>query len=279
MFGDPESLSTEGAAGRAVGGEAGDSDESPEARLVRGGFPTLLVQPSARRRRAWLSQYIDVIASRDLVDTLEARRPELARPLLDLAAARTGRLLNIAEMSRSLSVNVPTLRTYLHHLELLFVVERLAPWSTNRSHRIVKTPKLHVTDSGLCSALLGVDADTLRTERELFGQLLETWVVQELRRQATWHEHEHRFFHFRDRDGHEVDLVIERYGRAVAGVEVKASATVRSADMRGLQRLAGLAGDRFVGGTLVYLGDHVLTLGDNLRAVPLSAVWDPAPAR
>ena len=103
--------------------------------------------------------------------------------------------------------------------------------------RLVKTPKLHVGDTGLACALLGVDARALTADRELLGQLLETFVFQELRRQASWHEDPLSFFHFRDRDDFEVDIVIERGARELAGVEVKAAATVRAGDFRGLRKL------------------------------------------
>ena len=101
----------------------------------------------------------------------------------------------------------------------------------------MKTPKLHAGDTGLASALLGVDAAALSADRELLGQLLETFVFQELRRQASWHEAHLEFFHFRDRDYFEVDIVIERGAREIVGVEVKASATVVPGDFRGLRKL------------------------------------------
>ena len=246
-------------------------------RVVRGGFPPLTTRRTPARRRRWLNDYLEVLATRDIAETFGARHPEVTRSLLGLAAARTASLLNVDDVASSLAVARGTVDRYLHHLELLFLVERLAPWSTNRGHRLVKTPKLHVTDTGLCSALLGMNPSTLREEREVAGKLLETFVLQELRRQATWHEEEHRFFHYRDKDKVEVDIVVERHGRSVAGVEVTSSATVGPRDFRGLRRLAELAGERFAGGVLLYAGEHVVPLGPTLRAVPVSALWtEPA---
>ena len=79
-------------------------------------------------------------------------------------------------------------------LERVFVIERLPPWHHTRLSRLVKTPKLHVGDTGLACALLGVDAAGLAADRPLLGQMLETFVFQELRRQASWHEAPLRFF-------------------------------------------------------------------------------------
>jgi predicted AAA+ superfamily ATPase len=89
----------------------------------------------------------------------------------------------------------------------------------------VKTPKVHLGDTGLACALLGVSGAALAADRPLLGQLLETFVFQELRRQASWYAEPLTFWHYRDRDGVEVDIVIEAGAHAVAGVEVKAGAT------------------------------------------------------
>jgi hypothetical protein len=162
----------------------------------------------------------------------------------------------------------------IRSLDRLFLIEELPPWHTNRLSRLVKTPKLHLGDPGLASALLGLDAAALAKDRQAFGQMLETFVFQELRRQASWDEDEFRFHHFRDRDGAEVDVVIERGAREVAGVEVKASATVRAEDFRGLRRLREAAGARFAPGAVVYDGETSASFGDGLFAVPIRMLWE-----
>jgi hypothetical protein len=155
----------------------------------------------------------------------------------------------------------------------VFLLEELPPWHSNRLSRLVKTPKLHIGDTGLASALLGADAAALKADRALLGQLLETFVFQELRRQASWHEDPMTFFHFRDRDGFEVDIVIERGARGVSGVEVKAAATVTAADFRGLRKLKEAAGKRFASGVVLYDGETSAGFGDAMYAVPIRAMW------
>ena len=134
-------------------------------------------------------------------------------------------------------------------------MERLEPWHNNRLKRLVKTPKLHLGDTGLACALLGVDPKALRADWVLLGQLVETFAYQELRRQAGWHDSPLRFFHYRDKDGAEVDIVIERGAGLVAGIEVKAGGTVTNADFRGLRKLASATGERFVAGVVLYDGE------------------------
>ena len=99
-------------------------------------------------------------------------------------------------------------------------------------------------------------------------------MFQELRRQASWHDAPFDFFHYRDKDQAEVDIVIERGALAVAGVEVKAAATVTRTDFRGLRRLKNAAGDRFAGGVLLYDGETCASFGDGLFAVPLRTLWE-----
>jgi predicted AAA+ superfamily ATPase len=103
---------------------------------------------------------------------------------------------------------------------------------------------------------------------------VETFAFQELRRQASWYEETLTFTHFRDRDGAEVDIVIERGVRAVAGVEVKTGATVTAADFRGLRKLQAAAGKRFVAGVVLYDGEMVAPFGEGLFAVPVRMVWE-----
>ena len=119
-----------------------------------------------------------------------------------------------------------------------------------------------------------MDVAALASDRVIFGQILETFVYQELRRQASWHEDEIRFHHFRDRDGYEVDIVLERGARELVGVEVKLSATVASPDFRGLRRLKETAGKRFVGGVVLYDGEIAGSFGDGLFAVPIRSLWE-----
>ena len=152
------------------------------------------------------------------------------------ASSQTARLFNLADLSSPLQLSRPTIGAHTAILERLILIERLPHWHSNRLSRLVKTPRLHVGDTGLAAALLGADTAALSTDRELLGQLLETFVFQELRRQASWHDARGTFFHFRDKDGAKMGVVIERGVRALAAVEVKAAATVRPAAFRGLRK-------------------------------------------
>lgn len=243
-------------------------------RIVAGGYPAALVRPAGRRRTAWYRDYLDALIQRDVRDLARISSLDALPRLLALAAAQTARLLNVTDLAAPFQLSRPTISDYVTLLERVFLLETLPPWHSNRLSRLIKTPKVHLGDSGLASALLGVDAAALAADRPLLGQLLETFVYQELRRQASWHEEPLAFFHYRDKDAAEVDVVIERGARALAGVEIKAAATVTPADFRGLRKLKQAAGERFASGVVLYDGQVSASFGDRMHAVPLRALWE-----
>ena len=265
LFGDGFGV----AAGRRLGPELGE-------RIAAGGYPAALARPPGERRARWYANYLDAVVQRDSRDLARISRLDALARLLEVAATQTGRLFNASRLASPFQLSLPTIRDYLVLLERLFLLERLAPWHSNRLKRLVKTPKLHIGDVGLACALLGADAETLRADRGLLGQLAETFVYQELRRQAGRHRGILRFFHFRDKDGAEVDIVIEGRGGRVAGVEVKAGSTVADADFRGLRKLAAATGERFAAGVVLYDGEISAGFGHRLGAVPIRRLWETA---
>ncbi|MBX3175700.1 MAG: ATP-binding protein [Gemmatimonadaceae bacterium] len=243
-------------------------------RIVSGGFPTALARSSAQRRATWYRDYVETLVQRDVRDLARIASLDALPRLLTLAAGQTAHLLNVSDLAAPFQLSRPTIRDYVTLLERIFLLEELPPWHSNRLSRLIKTPKLHVTDTGVACALLGLDEAALSEDRGTLGQLLETFVVQELRRQASWRDDDLRFHHLRDKDGVEVDLVIEQGARALAAVEVKASATVTASDFRGIRKLQTALGKRFAGGVVLYDGEASVSFGDGLYAVPIRALWE-----
>jgi len=243
-------------------------------RIVAGGYPPALTRPAGRRRATWYRDYLDAIVQRDVRDLARIGTLDALPRLLALAAAQTARLLNVTDLAAPFQLSRPTIRDYVILLERVFLLETLPPWHSNRLSRLIKTPKLHIGDTGLACALLGLDSTSLLADRPVLGQLLETFVFQELRRQASWHDAPLAFFHYRDKDGVEVDIVIERGARELVGVEVKAGATVTANDFRGLRKLKEATGKRFVAGVVLYDGEMSASFGECMYAVPLRALWE-----
>lgn len=247
--------------------------EELAARIAAGGFPAALARRTAARRRQWYVDYVDAMVQRDLRDLSRIGSLRTIPKLLKLAASQTARLFNVSDLAAPFQVSRPTIRDYVTLLERIFVVDELPPWHSNRLKRLVKTPKLHLADTGLACALLGVTAADIWQDRSLLGQMLETFVYGELRRQASGIGEPVDFAHYRDKDGAEVDIVIEHAGARVSGVEVKASSTVHPTDFRGLRRLREATGKRFSCGVVLYDGEVTAGFGDGMFAVPLATLW------
>ena len=241
--------------------------------IVSGGYPPALARPAGRRRANWYRNYIDAQVQRDIGDISRISGLNAMPRLLTQAATQTAQLFNLSNLAAPFQLSRPTIGDYISLLERVYLLERLPSWHNNRGKRLVKTPKLHLGDTGLAGALLGVSARTLRGDRALLGTLLETFVFQELRRQATWHDEPVDFFHYRDKDQYEVDVVMESGGQ-VAGVEVKAGATVTQSDFRGLHRLQVACGGRFAAGVVLHDGETCVGFGEGMYAVPLRLLWE-----
>ena len=243
-------------------------------RAVLGGFPAVRQLASARLRTAWYGDYVRTMLQRDLV---ELRRPgrlvDLPR-LVQLVLARTSQELVMSAMADSLRLTVDTVKDYLGLLETLYLFHAIPSWSGSFGNRAIKRPKIHAVDTGLAAATLNTSVDDLRRpESPYAGPLLETFVVGELARQLSWNEVPARLFHWRDRDGHEIDLIAESSDGRVAAVEVKAARDVDERDFRHLLTLRDRIGDRFVNGVVLHLGERPLAFGDRLTALPVGAMW------
>ena len=249
----------------------GNAPSLPE-RLVAGGYPEPLKR-NPERARQWHRQYLRTLIERDVQDIARVRDVGAIGRLLETLALRNAELLNISSLGNELDLRRETIEHYLSILERLFLIRRLPAWHRNEAKRLVKTPKIHLLDSGLAATLSGLTTADWLPRRARFGHLLESFVVQQIVAQAGWTNPELRFWHYRDKDQVEVDVVITR-GRKTWGIEVKSAASVDASEARGLRQLAALAGADFQGGVLLYAGTQILPLGDpRFCAVPLNRLW------
>ncbi|NQV16520.1 ATP-binding protein [bacterium] len=244
-------------------------------RVVRGGYPEPFKRVNIARNRTWYRNYTTTIIERDLQDIAKIHNIGSMPKLLKMLANQTAQLINVSEIAPAFQLSKPTLKHYTELLNRIFMVEFLQPFFRNRIKRLVKTPKVHITDTGLACSIMNISAEQLQSDPGKFGHILETFVYNELRRQASWLVEDIEFFHFRDKDGYEVDIVLEDNQGKVVGVEVKASATIRENDFVGLKRLQRLIGKQLSMGIVLYLGDRLISLGHGLYAAPISALWEP----
>lgn len=243
-------------------------------RVCAGGFPEIARLPVSARR-AWFANYVRTVTQRDITELSGARKADQLPRLLRLLAARTASELVVSNVHEAAGFGGrQTTEDYIGFLGMTYLVHRLPAWSRNLTTKVKRHPKIYVSDTGLAAHLMGKEPAALaRPDDPARGPLVETFVVNELRKQVGWVGADVTLHHFRDRDGVEVDVVIETADGRVAGIEVKSGATVTRADARWLGWLRDKLGDRFVAGVVLYAGDRPVAFGDRLTAVPLSYLW------
>ena len=246
-------------------------------RVLRGGYPEAITRVSAKRRMAWARQYVDALIQRDVLDVAGIDKLDLLPRFLSALAQTAGQMCNYSQLAGQVGLDGKTAARYAGVFETMYLLKRVDVWARNRLSRVVKTPELQFIDAGLLAMLINLGIEEVRRDRSRFGQVLETFVFGELLKHTTSAEGDYQLLYYRDADKVEVDIVIENAAGQLVGVEVKASATVKASDLRGLRKLAALAGDQFKMGVLLYDGAETLPLGDGIWAAPLSSLWGTAP--
>ena len=242
-------------------------------RVLRGGYPEAISRANPKRRVTWARQYIDSIIQRDVRDVAGIEKLDQLPRFLRALAQMAGRMCNYTQLGGQLGLDGKTASRYIGVFEQMYLLKRIDVWARNRLNRVVKTPKLQFVDSGLLATLLDLTAEEIQQDRSRFGNALETFVFGELLKHTTTADGDYRLMYYRDADKYEVDIVIENAAGKLVGVEVKAAATVKESDLRGLKKLATLAGSQFKMGVLLYDGTETMPLGDGIWAAPLSTLW------
>ena len=248
-------------------------------RMARGGFPLALEASEAARTR-WFDDYLALCLERDLLELGRVRRPAALGPLLSRLAAQTAQVLNMSRAGEDVGLPTSTAADYVKLFESSFLVRLVPAWGRTLRAATASRPKVHIVDSGLASRLLRLPPDKLAgldpTALQQFGHLLETFVVGEVLKQASWMQHRPHLGHWRTHDGTGVDLVVED-GRdgSVVGIEVKAGTRIRAEDRRGLQKLKETLGERFRAGVIFHTGVHSVRYADDERiiALPIDRLW------
>lgn len=241
--------------------------------VLRGGYPEAISRTNARRRTVWARQYIDALIQRDVRDVAGIDKLDQLPRFLRSLAQVSGQMCNYTQLGGQVGLDSKTAARYVGVFEQMYLLKRVEVWAGNRLRRVVKTPKLQFVDAGLLATLLDLGPAEVQQDRSRFGNVLETFAYGELLKHITTAEDDYRLLYYRDVDLFEVDVVIENAAGQLIGVEIKAAATVKASDLQGLKKLAGVAGDQFKMGVLLYDGTETMPLGDRLWAAPLSTLW------
>lgn len=246
-------------------------------RVVAGGMPMALARRSAAARARWFDEYVTLTLERDVRDLSRIRQGTLLPQLLLRLAGQTAQVLNIERAARDTGLDHSTAESYTRLLEAVFLLHRLPAWGRTLSSRSSASPKVHILDSGVAARLLRLTPDKLlrRDPSALteLGHLLETFVVGELLKQASWMDGLAGVGHWRTHDNDEVDVVVERDDGAVLAFEVKAAGRVPGRDFAPLRKLRTAVGDAFRAGIAFYTGSRSYSVEDRLYAMPIDRLW------
>ncbi len=240
--------------------------------IVAGGYPEARERRAGRSRSRWFDGYIAGSLERDLQQLADVRRADDVEHLLRLLASQSANLFKADPIGRKLGMDHKTVKSYVGLLRQMHLVHQLPGWRPGLGAREATTPKLYLGDVGLLCHLLGADADRLLEDDQVKGKGCETFVVNEILKQASWAQTETRAFHYQRRD-EDIDLVLESRAGDIACVEVKAAATLRRDDWKWLAKLRDARGGSFRAGVIVASVAQTTPLGDRLWAVPYSALW------
>ena len=236
-----------------------------------------MARSSRASKNRWFDDYTKLTLERDAAEFATIKRANLLPALLGSLAGQTAQVLNIAKASEKAGLDMRTGESYLRLLESVFLIQRIPAWRGTFSNRATSTPKLHVVDSGVAARLLRLTPEKLAhrdpTSLTKFGHLLETFVLGELQRHASWLDGISNVSHWRTRDNDEVDVVIERDDGRVIAFEVKTGTNIPGKELAPMVKLRKELGDRFLAGTILYTGGLSYTPRTRIHVLPVDRLW------
>jgi predicted AAA+ superfamily ATPase len=250
-------------------------------RITSGGMPVALRRPPGRSRSRWFANYLDLVIERDVIELSRVRQREMLPRLLNVLAARSGQVLNIAATAVAVGVEKSSAENYLRLLEAVFLIQRLPAWGTTLGSRVARQPKVHLVDAGVMAWLVGLTPEKIAKNDPSvlteYGHLVETFAVGEVLKQVSWWDAPVTAGHFRAAAAGEVDLVLERDDGTVIAFEVKAGTRVDRSDLAGIRALRVRIGQRLVAAVVLYTGPLAYTHEDGTLVLPLDALWTKYP--
>lgn len=243
-----------------------------QQRILIGGLPVPALLDSDAARNEWFAAYRQTYLERDVRELAALEHlPDFGR-LLTLLALRTGQLLNMSDLARDVQLPFTTLRRYMALLEMTYQVFLLRPYFANVGKRLVKTPKVYLTDTGMASHLALADSWATLERQGRAGAMVETWMLGELRKLIAATAPEVGLWFWKAHGGREVDFLLER-GEQLVPVEVKWTQRLSEADTAGLRLCAEDLKGRVTLGLLVYPGTELIALDRRTIAVPASILF------
>lgn len=226
-------------------------DEPLEAIILKGGYPKIYKEnlPVSNAYSSYFQTYVE----RDVRQILQIKDILQFERFIKLTASRIGQLVNYASLASDVGVSAVTIREWISVLEATYILFRLEPYFDNFGKRLIKSPKLYFTDTGIACHLLGIDTVPQLTTDPLYGNLFENWVVIELLKARYNQALDARLYFYRDVQGKEVDLLFQQ-GSHLIPIEIKSSKTFSPSFLDGLHYFHAQAPKKALDGAVIYAG-------------------------
>lgn len=242
--------------------------------LIKGGYPASLRAKTQKQRNTWFKSYLATILQRDIKSLSDIEGLREIPNVLEILSTRVGNFINLSDVGRISGIKTTTMQRYFSLLKMVFLVIDVPGWYKNQEKRLIKSPKVFLNDTGLLCYLLGLDIESLKSNKTLGGHVFENFVCTELIKQLGWSDVPIKLYHFRTHIGQEVDFVLEGPEGKIVGIEVKYKRTCTLSDLKGLRKLKELSGKKFHKGIILYQGNKTVFMDKDIIAIPATTLWE-----
>lgn len=232
--------------------------------IITGGMPSVCLG-EVKKPHVWFRGFEQTYLERDIRSLSQVTDLVSFRHLLQLAALRNAQILKQSELARDAKLNVMTTSRYLSLMETSFIIFRMQPYLRNRSSRLIKSPKLYLSDTGLASYLLGIKGCDINEPFK--GVLLENYINQNLQGIFSAYNPDIKISHWNVQGRYEVDFIVESNNKTIA-IEVKYGSRWQDHDLAGLKAYISSSKNCYAG-ILAYQGNEIVKLEEKILAVPV----------
>jgi len=236
--------------------------------ILRGFYPELARDP-ARDARLWQASYVQTYLERDVRNLRNIGDLTLFQTFLRALAARSAQILNLSQLARDVGVSVNTAKDWLSILEASFQIFILRPYYANIGKRLIKSPKVYFTDTGLLCYLVGLRDVEHAKAGPMSGAIFENFVVAEVFKILLHRGEEPNLYYWRTADGSEVDLIVDMQGKLIP-IEIKQTETSHPKMAKEIVSFQQIFKNKADKGYVIYSGNMALPLEKDVIAYPLN---------
>jgi len=236
--------------------------------IIDGGYPEILKIDNKKAKYLWFSSYIRTYIESDARELANIRNIDRFMSMYRLCMLRSGNIFNKSELQIECGLDNKTFDSYFGVLEHTYQLQKLQPFFKNKLKRVIKSPKIYALDSGILCHLLQINSKDAYEASHFKGNILETFVFSEFIKANTYATNRVGIYYYRTSDKKEIDFILEA-PEGIIAIEIKSSKSVNRSDFKHIYHLSHELGDNFTKGIVLYNGESVLKIDENMYAIPI----------